>query len=84
MQGERRPFSYAIIRVVPRIERGECFNAGVVLYCRQCGDFLAVRAELDERRLSALAPGLPADGLRAHLEGLVHVAAGDPAAGPLS
>jgi hypothetical protein len=66
----RRPFSYAILRVVPRVERGECFNAGVVLYCRQLG-FLGVRVGLDERRLAALAPD-------AHLEALVRVAAGDP------
>jgi hypothetical protein len=81
---QRRPFSYAIIRVVPRVERGERFNAGVVVYCRQAGDFLAVRAALDERRLAALAPGLPGDQVRAHLDGLVRVAAGDPAAGPVA
>ena len=56
MPGRRRSqFSYAILRVVPRIERGECFNAGVVLYFQE-REFLAVRTFLDERRLAALAP----------------------------
>jgi hypothetical protein len=73
----RRPFSYAILRVVPRVERGECFNAGVVLFCRQLG-FLGVKVGLDERRLAALAPDASAADVRAHLDALVRVAAGDP------
>jgi hypothetical protein len=76
---ERRPFSYAILRVVPRVERGECFNAGVVVYCRQLG-FLGLKVGLDERRLAALAPDASAADVRAHLDALVQVAAGDPAA----
>jgi hypothetical protein len=79
----RSPFSYAILRVVPYVERGECFNAGVVLYCRQ-RDFLGALVELDEGRLAALAPGAPADELRAALDGLVRVAAGDSGAGPIA
>jgi DUF3037 family protein len=73
----RRPFSYAILRVVPRVERGECFNAGVVLFCRQLG-FLGVKVGLDERRLAALAPDASAADVQAHLDALVRVAAGDP------
>jgi DUF3037 family protein len=73
----RRPFSYAILRVVPRVERGECFNAGVVVFCRQLG-FLGVRVGLDEGRLAALAPDASAEDVRAHLDALVRVAAGDP------
>ena len=49
-------FQYAIIRVVPRVERGECLNAGVILLCRP-KRFLAARVALDEARLRALAPG---------------------------
>jgi hypothetical protein len=75
----RRPFSYAILRVVPRVERGECFNAGVVLFCRQLG-FLGVKVGLDERRLAALAPDASAADVRAHLDALVRAAAGDPQA----
>ncbi|HSC04050.1 MAG TPA: DUF3037 domain-containing protein [Solirubrobacteraceae bacterium] len=73
----RKPFSYAILRVVPRVERGECFNAGVVLFCRQLG-FLGVKVGLDERRLAALAPDASAVDVREHLDALVRVAEGDP------
>jgi hypothetical protein len=76
-------FAYAVLRVVPRVERGEQFNAGVVLFCRRRG-FLAVRAELDERRLAALAPGTDADTVRAHLDALARIAAGDPAGGAVA
>jgi hypothetical protein len=76
-------FAYAVLRVVPRVERGEQFNAGVVLFCRRRG-FLAARVDLDERRLAALDPGVPAGAGRAHLDALVRIAAGDPAGGPVS
>ncbi len=79
----RSQFQYALLRVVPRIERGECFNAGVVLFCRP-RRFLAARAELDERRLAALAPDADAAVLRDHLAGLVAVAGGEPGAGPVA
>jgi Protein of unknown function (DUF3037) len=79
----QRPFSYALLRIVPRVERGERFNAGVVLFCREY-DFLAVRAEVDEARLGALAPGVDPAPLRSHLEALGRVAAGDPSAGALA
>jgi hypothetical protein len=81
--GARSPFSYAVIRVVPRVERGERFNAGVVLFCRQ-HEFLAVRVSLDEHRLRALAPELSADDLRCHLEALAKVARGDADGGPVA
>jgi len=77
------PFSYAIVRVVPRVERGERFNAGVVLYARQ-RKFLGARVHLDERRLAALAPDVSAADVRAHLEALVRVAGGDPGCGPIA
>jgi Protein of unknown function (DUF3037) len=76
----RFEFAYAVLRVVPRVERGECFNAGVVLFCRR-RRFLAARVELDERRLAALAPDADADAVRTHLEALARIAAGDPAGG---
>ncbi len=80
---ERRPFQYAILRVVPRVERGERFNVGVVLFCRQ-RDFLGVRVQLDETRLRALAPDLTVVDLQPHLEALVRVAEGDPEAGSIA
>jgi hypothetical protein len=77
------PFQYAIVRVVPRVERGECLNAGVVLFCRP-RRFLAARIALDEARLRALAPGADLAIVRDHLEALTRIAAGDAAAGPIA
>jgi hypothetical protein len=79
----RSPFTYAVVRVVPSVARGECLNAGVVLFCKAHG-FLGARVGLDEARLHALAPGTDAAAIRGHLDGLVRIAAGDPAAGPMA
>ena len=76
-------FEYALLRVVPRVERGECINVGVVLYCRTRG-FLEARIELDEARLRALAPDLDLEAVRRHLELIPLVCAGDPAAGAVA
>jgi hypothetical protein len=80
---ERSPFQYATLRVVPRVERGEFINAGVVLFCRP-RKFLAARVALDEARLAALAPDCPSAAVRPHLEAAVRIAAGDPHAGPIA
>ncbi len=77
------PFAYAILRLVPRVERGERFNVGVVLFCRQLG-FLGVRVALDETRLAALAPGACAAEVSDHLDALVRVAEGHPAASAIA
>jgi Protein of unknown function (DUF3037) len=77
------PFAYAIVRLVPRVERGERFNVGVVLYCRQ-RDFLAARVALDEARLATLAPEVNAADVCAHLKALARVAHGDAGAGPIA
>ena len=77
------PFQYATLRVVPRIERGELFNAGVVLLCRP-RRFLAARARLDRAVLAALSPGCDPDAVAAHLDALVRVAEGAPDAGPVA
>ena len=79
----REGFQYAVIRVVPRVERGETLNAGVVLFSRRHG-FLGARTGLDEVALAALAPGCDPSGVRAQLETLEHVAAGDAAGGPIA
>jgi catechol 2,3-dioxygenase-like lactoylglutathione lyase family enzyme len=68
---------------VPHAERGERFNAGVVLFART-RDFLGARVALDRRRLSALAPSADADALERQLDGLARIAAGDPDAGPIA
>jgi hypothetical protein len=77
------PFAYAILRVVPRVERGERLNVGVVVYCRQ-REFLDLRTELDETRLAALAPDLDLGAVRASLDALRAIVCGDPAGGALA
>jgi hypothetical protein len=80
---DRKPFAYALLRVVPRVERGECLNMGVVLYCRQ-HDFLELRAHVDQARLAVLAPDLDPGPLRSRVSALQDVVRGDPAAGALA
>jgi hypothetical protein len=77
------PFAYALLRVVPDIERGESLNAGVILFARQLG-FLAARVSLNEERLRVLAPSLSPSDVLPHLDAVVRVAAGDPQAGPIA
>ena len=80
---ERNCFEAATIRVVPRVEREEFINAGVVLFCKPRG-FLGARVELDEARLRWLAPDLNEwDEVRRHLEHILRVCEGGPAAGPI-
>ena len=79
----RSVFQYAIVRVVPRVERGECLNVGVVLLCRP-RRFLGARIHLDEHRLAAFAPDLDPALVRPHLEAIERVAAGNPTAGPIA
>jgi hypothetical protein len=62
----RVPYEYAVIQAVPRVERGELINVGVVLYC-QLRDFLAARTHLNAERLLALDPDADADAIRAAL-----------------
>ncbi len=79
----RRPFEYAIVRVVPRVERGEQLNAGIIVFSRP-HRFLRARVSLDEAVLRALAPGCEPDAVRPHLDAIERIAAGDPAAGPIA
>jgi hypothetical protein len=79
----RDPFQYAIVRVVPRVERGECLNVGIVLLCRS-QRFLGARIALDEARLAAVAPDLEPMTIRPHLDAIERIAAGDPTAGPIA
>lgn len=76
-------FQYAMLRVVPRLERGEQINAGVVLFARRAG-FLEARVRLDEGRLRVIAPDVDAAPLARQLDAIARVAAGDPDAGPIA
>jgi len=80
------PFEYAVLRVVPRVERNEAVNVGVVVFCRTRG-YLDARIEIAERQvtaLRALAPELDLDAIRAHLDAIRQIIAGDAEAGPIA
>lgn len=76
-------FDYGVVRVVPRVERGEFINAGVILYCR-VRDFLAARVALDRRRLQALSPTTDPDEIERHLQAIVALCEGRTGAGPIA
>ncbi|GAA1371565.1 DUF3037 domain-containing protein [Streptomyces beijiangensis] len=80
---KRDVFEYALVRVVPRVERGELFNAGVVVYCR-AKSFVAARTHLDEAKLAVLDPGADVAGVRAALYAVEGVCRGGEAAGQAS
>jgi hypothetical protein len=77
------PFSYAVFRVVPRVERGERMNVGVLVFSRPAG-FLGVLTQLDDARLAGFWPELDPETVRPHLAALERIAAGDPGAGPIA
>jgi len=76
-------YDYAIIRIVPYVERGECMNAGVILFCPTRG-FLDALIHLDRQRLAALAPQLDYDSIRGHLDAIPLICRGSTEAGGFS
>ena len=83
---DSRPFEYAVLRVVPRVERGEAMNVGVVVIARP-SRYLAARIELDDDRLAAFAPWLTSSQrgeIAATLALIPRICAGDPDAGPIA
>jgi len=75
-------YDYAVIRVVPRVDREEFMNVGVIISC-PAKDFLEARIELDEGRLLAFAPELDMEAVRSHLASIPRICAGGPDAGPI-
>ncbi len=76
-------FDYAIVRVMPRVERGELINAGIIVSC-PTERYLAARIALDVARLHALSPTTDADEVEAALALIPLIAAGDPRGGPIA
>jgi hypothetical protein len=75
-------YDYAIIRVVPRVDRGEQMNVGVILSCVD-SDFIDARIALDEARLRALDPSADVEAIRAGLSMIEKVCTGGPGSGPI-
>ena len=76
-------YDYAVIRVVPRVDREEFLNAGVILFSK-ARHFLAACVEVDEERLCALASSVDLDVVRRHLDAIVRICAGEEDAGPIA
>lgn len=79
---EQHSFEYAVIRVVPRVEREEFMNVGVILYSQSLG-YLDAIFTLDENRLRALSPGLEIIEIKKHLSAFCEICKGSPEAGPI-
>jgi len=75
-------FDYAVVRIVPRVERGEFVNAGVILFSRTAR-FLDARISLDASRLSVLAPSIDTVTVQSYLDAIPRICAGGPDAGPI-
>jgi hypothetical protein len=71
----RQPFEYVVLRVVPRVERGESINAGVLVHCRDA-DYLGAAVHLDRTRLAALDPTIDADAVDAVLQSVTDACLG--------
>ncbi len=76
-------FDYAVVRIVPRVEREEFLNAGVVVFCPE-QNFLGARVRVNEARLAAFAPQVDVELVHSRLSGLVAVCVGDPRAGTIA
>lgn len=79
----RALFEYAVLRAVPRVDRGESINVGVVLYC-QARDFLGAAVHVDGDRLRAVCAEVDVAGVRAGLAAVQDTCAGDSSAGPVA
>jgi hypothetical protein len=82
MPVRKASYDYALIRVVPRVERGECMNVGVTLFCRT-RSFLGTLVELDEARLRAFFPDADVEDIQAQLNAIAEIAEGGPSSGPI-
>lgn len=76
-------FEYATIRIVPRVERGEFLNVGVILFCKR-PSFLDIRYELNEDRLKALYQEIDLADIKCHMESFEKICKGDASGGPIA
>ena len=79
---EQHSFEYAVIRVVPKVEREEFMNVGVILYCQSLS-YLDARFTLNEERLRALAPALEMQEIKEHLKAFCNICKGGSEGGPI-
>ena len=79
---EKHSFEYAVIRIVPRVEREEFLNVGVILFCKRAG-FLQAIITLDEQRLRAFSPATDVEEVKTYLDAICNISKGGQQAGPI-
>jgi hypothetical protein len=79
---EKHLYEYAVIRVLPRVDREEFLNVGVVLYC-QSQNFLRADCSVDQTRLKAFAADVKPEVLQEHLAAVERICGGGDEAGPI-
>lgn len=80
---EKHLFEYAVVRIVPRVEREEFINTGIILYSRDLR-FLGVKISVDEEKLRVLCPLLDIEEVKLHLHAFEQIAMGNKEAGPIA
>ena len=80
---EKQLYEYAVIRLVPRVDREEFLNVGLILFCKRAKQ-IKVRFAIDEAKLSAFAPGLDIDQIRLNLDSFVKIGHGLKIGGPIA
>jgi hypothetical protein len=80
---DKKPYSYAVVRVVPRVDRDEFVNAGVIVYS-PANRFLGARVRMNEPRLKALWPSINGELIERHLQAISRVCKGEANAGPIA
>jgi hypothetical protein len=76
-------FEYAVVRVVPRVEREEFLNVGVILYCKDL-KFLDTRFTVNEERIKAICDGIDCNEVKEHLSSFERICKGDKEGGPIA
>ncbi|MBV9962014.1 MAG: DUF3037 domain-containing protein [Parafilimonas sp.] len=80
---EKQLFEYAVIRIVPRVDRQEFFNVGIILYCASL-NFLQVKFEINQKKMAAFSKEIDTEDLQKRLHAFEQICAGDKIAGEIA
>lgn len=80
---DKQLYEYAVIRVVPKVEREEFVNVGIILFCKSA-NVIKVKFTIDEQRLKCFGPDLDLDQIRLNLDSFVKIGMGLPTGGPIA
>ena len=80
---DKHLYEYAVIRIVPQVEREEFFNVGVVVYCKR-PRFIGMQYQLDPKKLAAFCPELDVEQVQKNLDAFKAICSGAPKGGPIA